>query len=261
MNANSTFSIGKDHIVCEDYALAYYGPTITYAILSDGCSASPEVDFGARCLAMSAKREIRLNPNVLDFDAKKAIVNAQRVIDVFPYLSPQFLDATLLVAAIVNKHLVVYMYGDGVMVHRKKDGIVAVHVQLSSGAPDYLSYQLDPLRRQAYDKLEDNVKEIAIFSEGKLDTSRTGDYHPFDPFIYDTTVNDGDVISVISDGINSFRKANNDSIQWTDLIEEFTSYKTFEGEFVLRRISAFKRKCLKEGITHSDDISVASIIV
>ncbi len=260
MNANSTFSIGKDHIICEDYSLAYTGPTITYAIVSDGCSASPEVDFGARCLAMSAKRELRLNPSVLDFDGKKAIVNAQRVIDIFPYLSPQFLDATLLVAAIVDKHLVIYMYGDGVMVHRKKDSVVAVHVQLSSGAPDYLSYQLDPMRMQAYMALEDNKKEI-IIREGTKESSRD-DYGPFNPFIYDTAiVNEGDVIAVISDGINSFRKADNTAIPWTDLIDEFTAYKTTEGEFVLRRIAAFKRKCLKEGTTHSDDISCAAIVV
>lgn len=259
MNANSTFQIGKDHIVCEDYALAYTGPPVTYAIVSDGCSASLDVDFGARCLAMSAKRELRLNPDLLSFDANKAITNAQRVIDVFPYLSPQFLDATLLVAAVNNKHLVVYMYGDGVMVHRKKDSVVSVHVQLSSGAPDYLSYHLDPIRKQAYLALENNVKEIIIRERDK--ESRRDDCGPFNPFIYDTTMTEGDVISVISDGINSFRKMNNDPITWTDLIDEFTGYKTFEGDFVMRRIAAFKRKCLKEGITHSDDISVASIII
>lgn len=259
MNANSTFSIGKDHTVCEDYALAYTGPTITYAIVSDGCSASPEVDFGARCLAMSAKRELRLNNDLLSFSGKKAVTNAQRVIDVFPYLSPQFLDATLLVAAVNNKHLLVEMYGDGVMVHRKKSSTVSVHIQLSSGAPDYLSYHLDPLRKQAYLSLEDNKKEIIIRENGK--ESIRDDYAPLDPFIYDATVEEGDVIAVISDGINSFRKMNNDPILWTDLIEEFTGYKTFEGEFVLRRIAAFKRKCLKEGVTHSDDISVAAIVI
>jgi hypothetical protein len=208
---------------------------------------------------MSAKRELRLNPDLLSFDGKKAITNAQRVIDVFPYLSPQFLDATLLVAAVNGKHLLVEMYGDGVMVHRKKDSIVSVHVQLSSGAPDYLSYHLDPLRKQAYLEIEDNVKEV-IIREGDKESIRN-DYAPLDPFIYDTTVAEGDVIAVISDGINSFRKMNNDPIPWTDLVEEFTSYKTFEGDFVMRRITAFKRKCLKEGITHSDDISCAAIVV
>jgi hypothetical protein len=194
MNTNSTYSIGKDHVVCEDYALDYTGLIIAYAIVSDGCSSSPEVDFGARCLAMSAKRELRRNPDML-FDGKDAIANAQRVTDVFPYLSPQFLDATLLVACINDKnHLTVYMYGDGVMVHRKQNGIVAVHVQLSSGAPDYLSYHLDPLRKQAYMELENNKKEV-IIRENDKESAR--EYTPFDPFIYDCQVSDGDVISVI----------------------------------------------------------------
>lgn len=259
MNANSIFQIGHDHHICEDYSLTGIIREMAYAIVCDGCSSSTEVDMGARCLAMSAKRELRLNPDLLSFDGKKAITNAQRVIDVFPYLSPQFLDATLLVAAVNDKHLLVEMYGDGVMVHRKKDSTVSVHVQLTSGAPDYLSYHLDPIRKQSYLALEDNIKEI-IIREGDVESHRD-DYGPLNPFIYDTTVAEGDVISVISDGINSFRKMNNDPIPWTDLIEEFTGYKTFEGEFVLRRIAAFKRKCLKEGITHSDDISVASIVV
>ena len=151
------------------------------------------------------------------------------------------------------------MYGDGVMIHRKKDSVVAVHVQLSSGAPDYLSYHLDPLRMQGYMALKDNIKEI-IIREGDKESVRN-DYDSFDPFIYDTTVEEGDVIAVISDGINSFRKADNTPILWQYLIDEFTAFKTFEGEFVLRRIAAFKRKCLKEGITHSDDISVAAIVV
>jgi hypothetical protein len=74
-------------------------------------------------------------------------------------------------------------------------------------------------------------------------------------------VAEGDVIAVVSDGINSFRKADNTPLAWIELIDEFTGFKTFEGEFVLRRIAAFKRKCLKEGITHSDDISVAAIVI
>jgi hypothetical protein len=264
MNANSTFSIGKDHIVCEDYALTGQAPTVTYAIVSDGCSASPDVDFGARCLAMSAKRELRLNPDILGFSGKAAVANAQRAVDVFPYLSPQFLDATLLVAAVnsATNHLCVYMWGDGVMVHKKQnDEFVSVHVSLSSGAPDYLSYHLDPMRKQAYDKLEDNVKEVTIWDGDKIDRSRTGDYKPFDPFIYDTTMKAGETIAVISDGINSFRKSDNSAMSWLDLLDEFTGFKTTEGEFVLRRIAAFKRKCLKEGTTHSDDISIAAIVI
>jgi len=31
--------------------------------------------------------------------------------------------------------------------------------------------------------------------------------------------------------------------------------------FVKRRMAAFKRKCIKEGWTHSDDISIGAIVV
>jgi hypothetical protein len=261
MNANSTFSIGKDHQVNEDYALSYSGAGVSYAIISDGCSASPDVDFGARCLAMSAKRELqRHNLEVLGSDlfGDEVVRNAYMAMDLFPYLSPQFLDATLLMAYVKNGKLTVFMYGDGVMVHRRKDWTMGMHVELTSGAPDYLSYRLDPLRMQAYRKIENNTKEI-IIREGDKETK--GTQSPLTTVIYTTDVQDGDVIAVISDGINSFRKADNTPIPWQDLIDEFTGYKTTEGEFVLRRISAFKRKCLKEGIIHSDDISIGAIVI
>lgn len=258
MNANSTFQIGKDHTVCEDYALSGIKGDLAYAIVCDGCSASPDVDFGARCLAMSAKRELRLNDDVLAFDGKKAIANAERIIEVFPYISPSFLDATLLVACLNKKHLTLYMYGDGVMVHRSKDRLVSAHVQLPSGAPDYLSYHLDPLRKESYLKMEDNEKKITLREN---DTESTRTYEPFNPFIYDCQVSDGDTISVISDGINSFRRADNTAVDWRELVNEFTGFKNFEGEFVLRRISAFKRKFTKENWHHFDDISIASIVV
>jgi hypothetical protein len=74
-------------------------------------------------------------------------------------------------------------------------------------------------------------------------------------------VEEGDVISVITDGINSFRKEDNEVIDWKDLVDEFCGFKNFEGQFVQRRIGAFKRKVNKEKWHHFDDISIASILV
>ena len=48
------FSIGKTHMVCQDYARS--GTTRAghpYAIVCDGCSSSPDTDLGSRFLAMS----------------------------------------------------------------------------------------------------------------------------------------------------------------------------------------------------------------
>ena len=257
MNTNSTFQIGKDHITCEDFALTGMNGEVAYAIVSDGCSASKNVDFGSRVIAMSAKKILVGNWTDMpsDYFSKFVIENAQRVTDIFPFLSQECLDATLLAAWVYNKKLTVYMFGDGVFVHRNKNAVDLVHIHLTSGAPDYLSYYLDSNRKKSYDELKDNRKEVWT----NMDEPCI--YSPFDPFEYECTVEEGDVISVISDGINSFRKSDYTPIPWQDLIDEFTAYKTVEGEFVLRRISAFKRKCIKESISFSDDISVASIIV
>jgi len=272
MNTNSTYYIGKDHIVCEDYALTgNLQDRITFAIVCDGCSASPDVDFGARVLAMAARETFQyilsvedglfpgMNPEISPARFGLMTINkANEVCRSFRHLHPQALDATLLVAWVQDKKLNAYLYGDGVLVHRKNTSVNTVHIGLTSGAPDYLSYNLDKQRLNGYNSLKDNVKEIACTTNGE--TIQVNG-KPFEPYVLSCDVTEGDVISVISDGINSFRHANNDPILWTELVDEFTGYKNFEGEFVQRRLAAFNRKCLKEGIIHSDDISIASIII
>ena len=266
MNADKTFWIGKDHNICEDFALAEVKDNFAYAIVSDGCSASPDVDFGARLLTICAKENI-CRWDLLRGDATrlgwKTIHDAKEITDRFSLLHPQCLDATLLVTWVQDKKLTAYLYGDGLLVIRKKSGqINTFHIHLTSGAPDYLSYSLDPQRMAAYNALKDNTKEITTTS-GIEDCLIKTDLKPFEPFVQikDIPVEDGDIVAVISDGINSFRKSDYTPIPWRELIDEFTGFKNFEGDFVLRRVSAFKRKCLKEGITHSDDISVAAILV
>ena len=275
MNTDSIFQIGHDHKVCEDFSLSGISKDFSYIITCDGCSSSTSVDIGARILSMVAEGKIL---NVIpdwnwsnDFPAVefgKFIINAAaEIYNIIPQLHPEALDCTLLIAFVTNvtKKLTVVIYGDGVFIHRRKNNLTTIHVNLANGssdnlksAPDYLSYYLDSGRMKSYNNLIDNKKEIYSNYNGLKETNF---YKPHEPFVYECNVEAGDVISVISDGINSFKKADNTSIDWQDLVDEFTLYKTTEGEFVQRRISAFKRKCLKEGITHSDDISIATIIV
>jgi hypothetical protein len=272
MNADCTYQIGHDHTVCEDYALAgALGDKLTYAIVCDGCSASPDVDFGARALALAARETLQyklhveaglfenMNPEINPVRFGDITINkAGTVLSTFRQLHPQALDATLLVAWVQDGYLDAYIYGDGVLVHRTKDRTNAVHIHLTSGAPDYLSYGLDKMRLASYNKLPDNKKEIETRLGGEvLKVEGT----PLTPYALRVAVEPGDVISVISDGIGSFRKSNSEAIPWNELVDEFTSYKNFVGQFVQRRINAFKRKCVKDGTTHLDDISVASIYV
>ena len=46
MNADNDYKIGYQHIVCEDYSLSgvKFDGSGAYAIVSDGCSASADVD-------------------------------------------------------------------------------------------------------------------------------------------------------------------------------------------------------------------------
>ena len=55
MNADHYYTIGNSHSVCQDYAISGLVENGAYAILSDGCSSSPDVDVGARMLSLSAK--------------------------------------------------------------------------------------------------------------------------------------------------------------------------------------------------------------
>ncbi len=263
MNANNTFSIGHNHIVCEDYALSGMSAGLAYAVICDGCSASPQVDFGARILAMSAQRAILIaresEPNRF---GEIIVQNAERIYDVLPHLHKQALDATVLTTWVEDNKLIARLFGDGVFIHKSGNDVYAINIHLTSGAPDYLSYHLDPQRLAMYKAMKANVKCIETFElNNGTRSSSSGVTDPFIPITLKRDVKPGDIIAVISDGINSFRKSDNADIDWTDLIEEFTGFKNTEGEFVLRRIAAFKRKCLKEGTTHYDDISISAIVV
>lgn len=263
MNANSTFSIGKDHIICEDYALTGQSAGLAYAVICDGCSASPEVDFGARILAMSAKRAILISrDNDPNRFGEIIVQNAERIWDVLPHLHKQALDATVLTTWVEDNKLTTRLFGDGVFIHKSGNDIYAINMHLTSGAPDYLSYYLDTQRMALYKAMKANVKSIETYEFiNGVHTHTTGVTDPFIPITLKREVKPGDIVAVISDGINSFRKSDNTEIDWVDLIEEFIGFKNTEGEFVIRRIAAFKRKCLKEGTTHHDDISISAIVV
>lgn len=258
MNADHDFQIGKDHTVCQDYAVSGAREDKAYAIVCDGCSASPDVDFGARVLALAAK-ELLIGDGFINYEpfGSASIMKAKKVAELYNYLHPQFLDATLLSMWVAEKKVRAYLYGDGVFVRRTSKGVHTLHIDFSNNAPAYLSYYLEDARYKRY--LEAGGTKHIVENDHGVITERT--VGPFDPVIIETPIETGDIVAVISDGINSFRCSNNDPIDWAILVDEFTGFKNTNGEFARRRLSAFKRKCLKDLTTHSDDISIATICV
>lgn len=274
MNADSCFHIGCSHIICEDYSLSGVKTdgSGAFIVVSDGCSASQDVDFGSRLLCLSTRELLskldkdyfkkRSDPLAYADFGTQIIQRANVIPPLFPLLADGALDATLLVGWVEGDTLRVYMYGDGLFLHKTQDGIHAIHVSFDNNAPSYLSYWLDTKRQDGYLKLGGR-KEIhtCIIRDGREVTSNKIDVDPFEPVVIDKKVAPGHVISVCSDGVDSFRRADYTPIPWQELVEEYIGYKSFEGAFAKRRFAAFRRKCQKEGVTHHDDISIATMVI
>lgn len=272
MNADHAFFIGNTHTVCQDYAMSDVVEGGAYAILCDGCSSSPDVDFGARALAFSAKRT--LTKGGTDFTPElfgQVTIDNLRDIGKMFTIHPQALDATLLVAWIKDKQFKVHMFGDGVFFHKTSTTLRIVHVDYEPNGegkvcPAYLSYYLEDDRKRNYDnanKVSKHIRDVSLYlAGGDRDAIEVEDYiKPFDPVSFSGIVDNDDVIGICSDGINTFKKGDGTPIDWATQIREFIDFKTTTGVFVQRHLGFLTKKTWKKNlITHDDDISMATII-
>lgn len=251
-HANGYFAIGSSHIVCQDYVRT--GKTkdgMAYALLSDGCSSSEDTDIGSRLLCLNAEYQVKRNGE--DFDPAHIIYDAQASAKDLG-LDETALDATLLIAVETETHIEVFVIGDGVVAARRRDG-GKPFIRKSSypmGAPFYLSYLLDPERLALFDALEgnalvtegdrcENVKNIPSFSLPKADF---------------------DLVILMSDGAESFRKAVTIPVPYTEIVEQMLKVQGAAGEFMIRRASKFlKSYCKAQDWTHYDDFSVAGLFL
>jgi hypothetical protein len=271
MNADHYFSIGHGHVVCEDYAISGVVENGAFAIVCDGCSNSPDVDFGARALALSAKRTLTIGGSDMNYDlfGKVTIRNLEHIGDTIP-LHPHSLDATLLAAWVKGKDFTVNIYGDGVFFHQTPTTLRIVHIDFESNCPAYLSYYLDKLRLKRYEDTvfgSKRMTDISIY-RGVLANNKSDDtissetyMKPFEPVTIKGIVDEGDIIAVCSDGVNSFTRADGAGISWESIVRDFINFKTTPGVFVQRRLSFLKRQWVKEQVSHYDDISMAAIVV
>ncbi len=269
MNADHYYTIGNSHTSCQDYALSGVVQGGAFAIVSDGCSSSPDSDVGARFLSLSAKRTLgRGGAEFMpDLFGKVTIDNLKNLENYFP-LHPQALDATLLCAWVRGNEFKVHMFGDGMFFHQTADTIRIVHVDFESNTPAYLSYYLDPLRQKKYEDTVFGSKRIIDICLHRVGTDEPRDMievedfvKPFVPVSFTGEVKEGDIIGICSDGINTFKKGDGSDINWETQIREFIDFKSTVGVFVQRRLGFLKRQWQKNLTTHYDDISMAAITV
>ena len=264
MNSDSHFLIGNSHHICEDYALSGQKGKIHYAIVADGCSASNDVDIGARILAKTAESVINvvyeshyLSQFYWDMIGRMIISNAQKTIRSLG-VSDTALDSTLLFAIGIEgqKQISIFVYGDGAFAYYDFDNkLHVIDIEYISGAPYYLSCRLNEERKNGY--FQQYPDEVIVTHYIENETGNLEVYHRLtQPNYFELCfdIHAENYISVLSDGVKTFQ-----GMDFLDTATEFMSFKNHTGEFVKRRMNAIKRKCDKEGIKYQDDISMAGI--
>ena len=282
MKVDNYFEIGNSHEQCQDFALSgHFNPNLAYAIVCDGCSEShkrtKEVDFGARILAYSAReaiKDILINKNFQSIRentsweiGQKTIQNTVKIGNTLK-LSGEFADATLLIALSNGNRVEVFMYGDGGVLIKHKDGTMTYKsIHFMSSAPYYLSYTANNTRHDLYHqefgqspviittyKMDDTGEEISTRNESHTPKNFIELYE-----LMHFEFMEVDSISIVSDGVTSYEE-NAISIPEIKIISQFVAFKNTNGIFQQRRMLFMKGENQKKNISHYDDISVATIV-
>jgi hypothetical protein len=264
--ADAYFAIGRTHKVCQDYALAgTFGTDKRFALVCDGCSSSPDTDFGARLLARAAAHNLATFGD--QFDPKLAIWLAEGHRQGIG-LQSHALDATLLTVFELDNGLArVFVVGDGVVAARRRDTGKYDYwaIRYPSGAPGYLTYLLDPGRQDIYLEQTGGKRTVeVVWGSGAPGVKAEESWETHgpvwtldrDPAIYD-------IIAVMSDGAESFQRpvgTRLESIPLPEMLDQVMAVQGLTGEFLTRRVNRFLTKfCVKEGWQHYDDFGIAAL--
>jgi len=273
MNTDSYYEIGHSHTICEDYAISgKINEHLVYAIVSDGCSASPAVDVGARILAHAAKEYFctRYSDSECLGNADSKVVGVS-IVNIAAQHAKMLslplgaLDCTLLIVLWSKTDSHVFIYGDGCCMVKRYNGDIWYHtVEFPSGAPLYLSYALSPEREKLYNveygrELEakwflykSEEDEWTLMDRSAQPETALSTYCPFPR-------EEMECVMVASDGIKTYENPDNEELPIKYIVKEFTAYKQYKGQFVERRMKKLRKDFRKLGIDHYDDVSIAAI--
>ncbi len=270
--ADSFFSIGKTHQVCEDYCISGENPN-PYVILADGCSSSKNTDVGARLLVHSAEEllarfKFEHEAALLDLGAF-SIRKAETVCGGLG-MPRESLDATLVVAFSLGESFNLITFGDAIVAIKHKEQIgdkdlVRVYsVKYADEMPYYLSYSGDIQREKLYREI--NIKKhknssIQTVWDSWHDTEYKYPFYTREKFIrmqWDCF----DWVMIASDGLDSFRNMKTgEAIPLQDIVKRFTSFKVTKGEFMKRTARKALKELAKENIFPMDDISLGCLLI
>lgn len=230
MSTAAAYAIGSAHTVCQDYART----NGHLALLSDGCSGSPDTDIGARLLVTAALMEPMIDAALPQRAAARARQWALAQGLGVPERTPGCLDATLLLAWRHEDHLHALVAGDGAVALRHRSGRIVLHRVEHGAAPPYPIYHHQPAR-------------LACLSAS------------MEPAAFSVPVNEYDLLAVLSDGVFTFTGPGG-PVPAEVVAAQLLSVRAPVGDFFTRRLRRFKRKtCRVRGWHHADDVSIAGV--
>jgi len=252
MNTDNYFAMGKSHMICEDYAYSGLNSAGNYvAVVSDGCSASSDTDFGSRFLVRSSVIcGAQTKHNIYNYE--EALIRSSIWCASQAYkglrLSSECLDATLLYLEVMNEYVSIVTAGDGVIFAiNKNDELEYWNIEYPSGAPFYPSYLLDEKR---YDKY---VEECGVSSNIQYFSVKNERTWQHDGMFHTMSFDKKDYkfVGVASDGVLTC------DMPIEQTLIQLTSFKNTKGDFVKRRMRRFLKDCVKNNTYPTDDISMA----
>jgi len=278
--ADAHFSIGKTHRVCEDYARAGLLPDgRAFAIVSDGCSSSPDTDFGSRLMTIAAQERMMLSG---DFFEPSGVVWQALSAARGMRLPHTCLDATLMTLfQKANGDVRAFLVGDGALAARRRTGEIEIWRMLflpgESGlvAPGYLTYTLEKERLDRY--IDQGYNSWAMYRtlDGVHQDTETGDVSyrigedgTLSPQgfwrVVDFPAQEYDFVMVCSDGVESFQKkvapGTFEPVPFLEVMSHMTAMKSLKGPFVTKRMKRFLERAVPRlEWQHYDDVAAAGI--
>ncbi|MEY3220938.1 MAG: hypothetical protein RIT27_2295 [Pseudomonadota bacterium] len=254
---DSHFSIGRTHLICEDYARRGIS-TFPWVMVSDGCSASEDSDIGSRLLTLTAQKQLSLLNHLPDYEHfGKQVISKTADLSHTLGLPDNALDATLLLGIAKGRTVHIYIYGDGFIVLKNhQQQWRTIEVSFTQNAPFYLSYWLNEDYRLTYQNLSSENNQLKITDHHK------SAFYAFDKILhYQFSLDDYPMIAICSDGLSKFvNMTAYQAVSVETLLPTLFDFPSLAGSFVKRRLPAILKGLEKENILPFDDFSMGVFV-
>lgn len=230
---------GKEgHEPCQDYAIAL--PSIQEVRLSDGCGSCSHSDIGARLVCIT--------------DCQKT--NLLQILTDNSVLQKEDLYATYLKIKNIDGEPRLFIKGDGFTINydfntKKYD---YEYINYTNNAPEYPIYSIFPDLKSEWQKQFPNNRMVrTTICYDNVDYTSTDNKYKT---LYISKPN---VFLISSDGLDSFVDESGNKIHHSTVISKILEFKNLNGEFLKRRMIAFRKECKKLGWKNLDDVSIAGV--